>query len=158
MLRSMFATSWPWIWACQWSKSFRRSWSSSSFLEHLRRWIWIYGSFFRHQFQIVNRPMRLHIHGLKIMDQINFSFKQSFKLLEIIYCVTHISIKYWIQLPFKPSEAILVPWVRLTRVLPTSLTLKMDGALMSYQSLRVKGSIIFFLAPFLPPLERPYKI
>ena len=27
---------------------------------------------------------------------------------------------------------------------------------MSYQSLRVKGSTIFFLAPFLPPLERPY--
>ena len=62
------------------------------------------------------------------------------------------------HLPFKPSEAILVPWVRLTNVFPTSLTLKMEGALMSYQSFRVKGSTIFFLAPFLPPLERPYKL
>ena len=44
----------------------------------------------------------------------------------------------------------LVPWVLLTRVLPTSLTLKMDGAFTSYQSLRVNGSTIFFLAPFLP--------
>ena len=61
-------------------------------------------------------------------------------------------------LPFKPSEAILVPWVRLTNVFPTSLTLKMEGALMSYQSFRVKGSTIFFLAPFLPPLERPYNL
>ena len=63
-----------------------------------------------------------------------------------------------IYLPFKPSEAILVPWVRLTNVFPTSLTLKMEGALMSYQSFRVKGSTIFFLAPFLPPLERPYNL
>lgn len=63
-----------------------------------------------------------------------------------------------VYLPFKPSEAILVPWVRLTNVFPTSLTLKMEGALMSYQSFRVKGSMIFFFAPFLPPLERPYNL
>ena len=47
-------------------------------------------------------------------------------------------------------SSYLVPWVLLTRVLPTSLTLKMDGAFTSYQSLRVNGSTIFFLAPFLP--------
>ena len=78
--------------------------------------------------------------------------------------------------PLRPSEAMLeyrtmkighlktqlvisayrVPCVLLTRVFPTSLTLKMEGALMSYQSLRVKGSTIFFLAPFLPVL-RPWK-
>merc|ERR1712027_92052 len=57
--------------------------------------------------------------------------------------------------PFKPSEANLVPWVRLTKVLPTSRTLKTDGALMSYQSLRVKGSTTFFLTPFLPVFARP---
>ena len=53
------------------------------------------------------------------------------------------------------AYSYLVPWVLLTRVLPTSLTLKMDGAFTSYQSLRVNGSTIFFLAPFLPAL-RPY--
>lgn len=57
--------------------------------------------------------------------------------------------------PFKPSEAILVPWVRLTNVLPTWRVANIDGALTSYQSLRVKGSMIFFLVPFLPPLAKP---
>ena len=52
-------------------------------------------------------------------------------------------------------SSYLVPWVLLTRVLPTSLTLKIDGAFTSYQSLRVNGSTIFFLAPFLPAF-RPY--
>ncbi len=52
-------------------------------------------------------------------------------------------------------DSDLVPWVLLTSVFPTSRTLKMDGAFTSYQSLRVNGSITFFLAPFLPPLERP---
>ena len=45
--------------------------------------------------------------------------------------------------------------VLLTSVLPTSRTLKMDGAFTSYQSLRVNGSMIFFLVPFLPTF-RPY--
>lgn len=34
------------------------------------------------------------------------------------------------------------PWVRLTRVLPTWRTSNMEGALRSYQSLRVKGSTL----------------
>merc|ERR1719342_232233 len=57
--------------------------------------------------------------------------------------------------PFRPSEAILVPCVLLTKVLPTRRFVKMDGALISYQSFLVKGSIIFFLTPFLPPILRP---
>lgn len=36
----------------------------------------------------------------------------------------------------------LVPWVRLTSVFPTWRTLKMDGALTSYQSFLVNGSIL----------------
>jgi hypothetical protein len=48
----------------------------------------------------------------------------------------------------------LVPWVLVTRVLPTLRTLKALGALMSYQSFLLKGSTIFFLPPFLP-LDRP---
>ena len=57
--------------------------------------------------------------------------------------------------PFNPSEANFVPWVRLTKVFPTSRTLKTEGALISYQSLRVKGSTTFFLTPFLPVLASP---
>lgn len=57
--------------------------------------------------------------------------------------------------PFKPSEAIFVPCVRFTNVLPTCRLVNIDGALMSYQSLRVNGSTIFFLLPFLPPLAKP---
>merc|ERR1719445_3001349 len=51
--------------------------------------------------------------------------------------------------PLRPSEAILVPAVLFTKVLPTWRTLKREGALMSYQSFLVKGSTTFFLAPFL---------
>lgn len=36
----------------------------------------------------------------------------------------------------------LVPLVRVTRVLPGLRTLNTDGALMSYHSLRVKGSTL----------------
>lgn len=57
--------------------------------------------------------------------------------------------------PFKPSEAILVPCVRLTKVFPTWRVANIDGALISYQSLRVKGSTTFFLVPFLPDLAKP---
>merc|ERR1719183_3135694 len=52
--------------------------------------------------------------------------------------------------PLRPSEAILVPWVRVTRVLPTCLTVNMEGALTSYHSFLRKGSTAFFLPPFLP--------
>merc|ERR1719445_1844310 len=58
-------------------------------------------------------------------------------------------------LPFRPSLAILVPWVLFTKVLPTWRTLNTEGALMSYQSFLVKGSTIFFLAPFFPPIFNP---
>merc|ERR1719278_2103533 len=57
--------------------------------------------------------------------------------------------------PFSPSEAILVPWVLFTSVLPTWRTLKREGALISYQSFLVKGSTTFFLAPFFPPIFSP---
>merc|ERR1719175_516735 len=57
--------------------------------------------------------------------------------------------------PFSPSEAILVPWVLFTNVLPTWRTLKREGALISYQSFLVKGSTTFFLAPFFPPIFSP---
>merc|ERR1719369_875397 len=57
--------------------------------------------------------------------------------------------------PFSPSEAILVPWVLFTKVLPTWRTLKREGALISYQSFLVKGSTTFFLAPFFPPIFSP---
>lgn len=57
--------------------------------------------------------------------------------------------------PLSPSEAILVPCVRFTSVLPTWRVANIDGALISYQSLRVNGSMIFFLVPFLPPLAKP---
>lgn len=36
----------------------------------------------------------------------------------------------------------LVPWVLVTRVLPTFLMLKIEGALMSYQSFLAKGSAL----------------
>jgi len=36
----------------------------------------------------------------------------------------------------------LVPWVRVTRVLPTFFTWKTEGALMSYQSFLEKGSAL----------------
>merc|ERR1712141_939027 len=42
--------------------------------------------------------------------------------------------------PFNPSLAILVPMVLVTTVLPMFRTLKLEGALTSYQSLRLKGS------------------
>merc|ERR1719175_333730 len=57
--------------------------------------------------------------------------------------------------PFSPSEAILVPWVLFTSVLPTWRTLKREGALISYQSFLVNGSTTFFLAPFFPPIFSP---
>lgn len=44
----------------------------------------------------------------------------------------------------------LKPCDRLTRVLPALRVSKKPGALMSYHSLRVKGSTTFFLMPFLP--------
>lgn len=37
----------------------------------------------------------------------------------------------------------LVPWVRVTRVLPTFRTVKTDGALMSYQSFLANGSTLW---------------
>lgn len=40
-----------------------------------------------------------------------------------------------------PQLPTFVPVVRVTKVLPTWRTLKMVGALMSYQSLRKKGSV-----------------
>merc|ERR1719356_1307572 len=56
--------------------------------------------------------------------------------------------------PLSSSVAILVPCVRLTRVLPQLRTEKTLGALMSYHSFLRKGSPVFFLPPFLPPLVR----
>ena len=44
--------------------------------------------------------------------------------------------------PLSPSDAILIPVVRVTSVLPTWRFVNMDGALMSYQSLRAKGSTL----------------
>lgn len=44
----------------------------------------------------------------------------------------------------------LVPDVRDTGVLPGTRAENMPGALMSYQSLRVKGSAAFFLPAVLP--------
>ena len=52
--------------------------------------------------------------------------------------------------PLSISEAIFVPVVRVTGVLPHARTEKFDGALMSYHSFLVKGSITFFPFPFLP--------
>lgn len=52
--------------------------------------------------------------------------------------------------PLRASLAFFKPWVRLTKVLPMLRTSKTEGALTSYQSLREKGSTIFFLRPFLP--------
>ena len=48
----------------------------------------------------------------------------------------------------------LVPFVRVMRVLPQLRLRNMLGALISYHSLRVKGSMIFFLDPFLPFVRR----
>ena len=48
----------------------------------------------------------------------------------------------------------LVPAVLVTRVLPTLVLVKRAGALTSYQSFFVKGSIAFFLLPFLPLVRR----
>merc|ERR1712147_456093 len=56
--------------------------------------------------------------------------------------------------PLRPSDAILVPAVLVTRVLPTLVLVKRAGALTSYQSFFVKGSIAFFLLPFLPLVRR----
>merc|ERR1719254_289274 len=56
--------------------------------------------------------------------------------------------------PFNCSEAILVPCVRETSVLPHCRWLNTLGALMSYHSFLRKGSLAFFLLPFLPPLVR----
>merc|ERR1719491_1278003 len=53
--------------------------------------------------------------------------------------------------PLSESDAILVPEVLVTRVLPHWRTLKTLGALMSYHSFFRKGSPAFFLPPFLPP-------
>ena len=44
----------------------------------------------------------------------------------------------------------MVPAERVTRVLPTCLTVNMEGALMSYHSFLRNGSTAFFLLPFLP--------
>ena len=44
--------------------------------------------------------------------------------------------------PLRASEAILVPVVRVTGVLPQARTVKLDGALMSYHSFFVKGSTL----------------
>jgi len=52
--------------------------------------------------------------------------------------------------PLRESFAFFRPCDLLTSVLPTLRTSKMDGALMSYHSLREKGSTTFFLIPFLP--------
>ena len=40
------------------------------------------------------------------------------------------------------QKYLLVPWVLFTKVLPTWRSANMHGALTSYQSLRVKGSIL----------------
>merc|ERR1719420_2875763 len=56
--------------------------------------------------------------------------------------------------PLRPSEAILVPCVFDTRVLPQLRTLNMLGALMSYHSFLRKGSPVFFFEPFFPPFVR----
>merc|ERR1719262_311027 len=53
-------------------------------------------------------------------------------------------------LPFNASFAFLRQVGRLTSVFPTSLIWKDEGALTWYQSLRVKGSKVFFLRPFFP--------
>jgi hypothetical protein len=70
--------------------------------------------------------------------------------------------------PLRASLAFLRPVVRLTRVLPTLISVRLclfllffqvltysrllnvEGALIEYQSLRVKGSWVLFLRPFLP--------
>merc|ERR1719163_2018149 len=46
--------------------------------------------------------------------------------------------------PLRPSEAIFVPCVRVTIVLPQLRTENMEGALRSYQSFFWNGSIAFF--------------
>merc|ERR1719326_2031040 len=56
--------------------------------------------------------------------------------------------------PLSPSDAIFVPLVRVTRVLPQMGLENMLGALMSYQSLDAKGSMIFFFDPFFPLVRR----
>jgi len=40
------------------------------------------------------------------------------------------------------NNYLLVPWVRFTKVFPTCRVLKIDGAFTSYQSFRVKGSML----------------
>merc|ERR1719193_1536285 len=56
--------------------------------------------------------------------------------------------------PFNCSEAIFVPCVRETNVFPHCRWVNTLGALMSYHSFFKKGSLAFFLLPFLPPLVR----
>jgi len=55
-------------------------------------------------------------------------------------------------LPFIYSEAIFVPVVLVTRVLPKDFELNGTGDLKSYHSFLESGSIVFFLPPFFPPL------
>merc|ERR1719159_378876 len=56
--------------------------------------------------------------------------------------------------PFSSSDAIFVPCVLDTRVLPQLRTLKRLGALISNHSFFKKGSPAFFLPPFFPPFVR----
>merc|ERR1711967_149821 len=56
--------------------------------------------------------------------------------------------------PFSPSDAILVPAVLVTRVLPMMELVNRAGAFTSYQSFLVNGSTAFFLLPFLPLVRR----
>ena len=51
--------------------------------------------------------------------------------------------------PLSASDAIFVPCVLVTSVLPQFRTENMLGALISYHSFLRKGSTAFFLPPFL---------
>jgi len=48
----------------------------------------------------------------------------------------------YIRVGLEPSPVNLVPWVLETRVFPMLLTLKADGASISYQSFLAKGSTL----------------
>lgn len=51
--------------------------------------------------------------------------------------------------PTRPPDAILVPWVLVTCVLPVFLTLNIAGAFTSHRSSWENASTTFFLAPLL---------
>ena len=95
---------------------------------YLQRWAWIYGTPSQHRFRSEDQPKLLRRH------EPSSPRRQ--------YLQRH---QIWLLNEFQDTQInqnLRVPWVLLTKVLPICRTANMDGALTSYQSLRVKGSML----------------